>query len=89
MTRVVVTFWGGARAAAGCASEQLEADTVADALAVLRDRHPDPGFARVLTASSVLVDGHAVRPDRRRDALTPDADGCVRLEVLPPFAGGA
>ena len=43
-----------------------------------------PSLDRVLGASSLLVDGTAVR---REDATHPLPAGAV-VDVLPPFAGG-
>ena len=57
------------------------AGTVGELLAVLSVR---PDLARVLTASSLLVDGGAVR---REDADRKLATGST-VDVLPPFAGG-
>ena len=53
--------------------------SVADVLAVVAGRHPRA--ERVLSVSSVLVDGVAVT---RGHGVEPG----VVLEVLPPFAGG-
>ncbi|WP_375430246.1 MoaD/ThiS family protein [uncultured Friedmanniella sp.] len=84
MSRVHVHFWAGARAAAGTATETVEASTVRDALAEVaatRGEH----FRRVLAASSVLVDGTAAHDAELDRPLS----GPARVEVLPPFAGGA
>ncbi|WP_199441154.1 MoaD/ThiS family protein [Umezawaea beigongshangensis] len=84
MTRVTVRYFAGARAAAGVQDESVELPgepTVADALSAVRDRHGD-ALARVLTASSFLLDGVAVR-----DRSAPVPPGAL-LDVLPPFAGG-
>jgi sulfur-carrier protein len=78
---VTVRYWAGARAAAGCQEEQVEAGTVGDLLSVIGARAP---LARVLTASSLLVDGTAVRRDDTAQVLP---TGAV-VDVLPPFAGG-
>lgn len=78
---VTVRYWAGARAAAGCREEQVEAGTVGDLLSAIGTR---PALAKVLSASSLLVDGAAVRRDDSEHAL---ADGVV-VDVLPPFAGG-
>ncbi len=45
----------------------------------------DPAFSRVVKACSLLVDGVAAHPDDLERALS----GPVRVDVLPPFAGGA
>lgn len=79
-------YWAAAKEAAGLADEPYEAETLAEALAVARERHADrPRFAEVLTRSSFLIDGTPVGVrDHASVALT---DGNV-VEVLPPFAGG-
>ena len=68
MGRVVtVRYWAGARAAAGREQEAVDAATVGDLLAAIGAR---PRLARVLGASSLLVDGTAVR---REDVGPPAA----------------
>jgi molybdopterin synthase sulfur carrier subunit len=82
---VVIRYWGGARAAAGVESETIHADSVGAALAqALVRRDGDPAFARVLSISSVLVDGVALTGPRLHDRLSHG----VTAEILPPFAGG-
>jgi len=78
---VTVRYWAGARAAAGRAEEAVEAATVGELLGAIGT---SPALVRVLSASSLLVDGAAVR---REDATHPLAAGAV-VDVLPPFAGG-
>ena len=78
---VTVRYWAGARAAAGREQEAVEAATVGDLLAAIGAR---PRLARVLGASSLLVDGTAVR---REDVDRRLPTGAV-VDVLPPFAGG-
>ena len=80
MATVTVRYWAAAKAAAGRAEEQRDADTVAGLLDAAGREH-GPGLARVLLRCSVLVDGTRAAPDA---VLT---DGAV-VEVLPPFAGG-
>jgi len=86
MTDVVVTlrYFAGAGAAAGVDEEQVAmpaGSTVADVLARASGRR-GPALARVIAASSVLLDGvHQGSGDSRLD------DGAT-LDVLPPFAGG-
>jgi molybdopterin synthase sulfur carrier subunit len=80
-TMVTVRYWAGARAAAGRAEEAVDAGTVGELLGAIGSRPP---LARVLGASSLLVDGTAVRRD---DEGYPLAAGAV-VDVLPPFAGG-
>ena len=78
---VTVRYWAGARAAAGRDQEDVDADTVGELLGAIGARAP---LARVLDASSLLVDGAAVR---RKDTAHPLPAGAV-VDVLPPFAGG-
>ncbi len=81
---LTIRYFAGAKAAAGVGDEQLTLhpeSTVDDVLRLVRDRHGE-GLARVLTASSLLLDGIAVRDTKIRVA-----DG-LELDVLPPFAGG-
>ena len=85
MVLMMINYWAGARTAAGIASETVRSDTVAGALAEVVRRHPDPSFARVVRASTVLVDGVALRgPDLGRLL-----ERAVEVEILPPFAGGS
>lgn len=81
---VTVQYWAAARAAAGCASEQCHATTVAEALAVVAERHGDR-LRAVLPRCSFLVDG---APVGRRDPATVQVSPGNVIEVLPPFAGG-
>jgi molybdopterin converting factor small subunit len=81
---VEVRYFAGARAAAGLGAENVElppGSTVDDVLAAITTRHGGP-LARVLQASSLLLDEIAVRD---RSIALPA--GAV-LDVLPPFAGG-
>jgi molybdopterin synthase sulfur carrier subunit len=83
MATMSLHYWAGARAAAGVAEERFEADTIAAALeAACQSR--GSAFRRVVSACSLLVDGlavHAADLERPRS-------GAVRVELLPPFAGG-
>ena len=82
---VSLHYWAGARAAAGVAAEVIQAQTVAEALRFARDRRSDPHFDRVIKASSMLIDGLTAHPaDLDRPLTAP-----VRVEILPPFAGGS
>lgn len=85
MTTVSVHYWAGARAAAGGDSDSIDAATVAEALDRVRELHANPHFDRVLAISSILVDGVSCPVGDRHQPLTVP----VRVEVLPPFAGGA
>ena len=74
-------YWTGARTTTGREEEAVEASTVGELLGAIGGRPP---LDRVLVASSLLVDGTAVR---REDAAHPLPAGAV-VDVLPPFAGG-
>ena len=82
---VSLHYWAGARAAAGVAAEEIQARTVAEALRFARDRRSDPHFDRVIKASSMLIDGLTAHPEDLDRPLTAP----VRVEILPPFAGGS
>jgi sulfur-carrier protein len=86
LPHVELRYWAAAKAAAGVATEVVEAGTVAEALTVARDRHRESSrFDKVISACSFLLDEH---PLGTRDlAGVFLADGDV-LDVLPPFAGG-
>jgi molybdopterin synthase sulfur carrier subunit len=80
---LVVRYFAGARAAAGVEEEGVElpaGSTVAALADTLADRH-GPALARVLAASTFLVDEV---PGGRERPL----EGARRIDVLPPFAGG-
>jgi sulfur-carrier protein len=82
--RVSLHYWAGARAAAGVAEEEIEARSVAEALQLACDQRSDLRFDKVIKASSVLIDGLTAHPvDLERPLTAP-----VRVEILPPFAGG-
>lgn len=85
MVTISLYYWAGAKAAAGVAVERFDATTVAAALQCARDQRVDPRFDQVLSVSSVLVDGVVVRGE----ALARVLQEPVRVEILPPFAGGA
>ena len=85
MEKVSLYYWAGARAAAGVESESIMATTVAEALQTVVETRADPRFSRVVKACSLLVDGVAAHPDDLARVLS----GPVRVDVLPPFAGGA
>jgi molybdopterin synthase sulfur carrier subunit len=75
---ITVRYFAGARKAAGVQAAVVAGGTsVAELTAAAQ-----PELAKVMSASSFLVDGVAWRD---RDAALPD--GCT-LDVLPPFAGG-
>ncbi len=77
-------YWAGARAAAGAASEQTSATTLAEALLLARASRDDR-FGQVLSVCSFLVDGDPV--GARDHATVLLVDGGL-VDVLPPFAGG-
>ena len=77
-------YWAAARAAAGLAEEQVEADTLAEALAQASAAH-GPGLEKVLSVCSYVVDGDPVGSRPREDVALRDA---ALVDVLPPFAGG-
>ena len=85
MEKVSLFYWAGARAAAGVESESVMATTVAEALRRVVEARSDPRFSRVVKACSLLVDGVAAHPDDLDRVLVRP----TRVDVLPPFAGGA
>ena len=85
MQTVSLYYWAGAKAAAGVEVERFDVDTVAAALDQARRRRSDPRFDRVLSVSSVLIDGLVAQHVDLERVLTEP----VRVEILPPFAGGA
>ena len=84
MVLVSLHYWAGARAAAGVEAESIQTTSVADALRQAQATR-DLRFSRVIQACSLLVDGVAVHPGDLDRLLTEP----VRVDVLPPFAGGA
>jgi molybdopterin converting factor small subunit len=84
LSSVRVRYFAGARAAAGRDEEtiHLPADTTVRNLVVTLCKSHGERLARVLAAASFLLDGIAVRDDN-----VTVKDG-MRLDVLPPFAGG-
>jgi molybdopterin converting factor small subunit len=83
---VTVRYWAAARAAAGCAEEQVPAGTLEQIVATCGARHGGR-LPSVLAYCSFLVDGSRVG-SRGAVASVPVAPGS-EVEVLPPFAGGA
>jgi molybdopterin synthase sulfur carrier subunit len=79
-----VRYWAAIKQAAGCAADEVEAATLAEALAQVRSRH-SARFGEVLDRCSLLVDGTQVAGrDPATVALAPGAE----VDCLPPFAGG-
>ena len=85
MHTVTLCYWAGARSAAGTGSEAVPARSVQEALETARAARADARFSRVVQACSFLVDGTAAHADD----LERELSGPVRVDVLPPFAGGA
>jgi molybdopterin converting factor small subunit len=80
VAEILVRYFASAAEAAGREEESLESvPTVGELRAVLVDRYGD-AMARVLASGSFLVDGVVSRDDARALGL--------RVDVLPPFAGG-
>ncbi|OON78855.1 MoaD/ThiS family protein [Streptomyces tsukubensis] len=77
-------YWAAAKAAAGRAEEPYDAETLAEALAQARVRHPGE-LSLVLSRCSFLIDGDPVGA-RGHETVRLAEGGTV--EVLPPFAGG-
>ena len=85
MASVSFHYWAGARAVAGVDEETFQADTVTEALRQATENRPDPRFSLVIKACSLLIDGVTAHPAD----LDRPLQSSVRVEVLPPFAGGA
>lgn len=86
MAGVTVRYWAAAKEAAGTEEEKISANTLADAIDVIRgSRIGDARFYNVLKRSSFLVDSAPVGKRAHETVLLPD--GAV-IEVLPAFAGG-
>ncbi|GAA4416756.1 MoaD/ThiS family protein [Georgenia halophila] len=86
---VRLRYFAAAAEAAGSPGEDLTlpaGSTVADLITALTDAH-GPKLGRVLTISSLLVDGVTTVVAENGDAtLTSGSE--VQVDVLPPFAGG-
>ncbi|MDQ3506092.1 MAG: MoaD/ThiS family protein [Actinomycetota bacterium] len=78
---VTVNYFAAARAAAGTATERVEAGNLGELIAAAGQRH-GPGLAKVLGVCSFLIDGVRVSD---QDAALPAGSS---VDVLPPFAGG-
>ena len=86
MAKVTIRYWAAAKDAAGVATESVQADTLAEALAAVIARHGEASRLRsVLATSSFLVDG---APAGRRSAADLVLGEAAVVEVLPQFAGG-
>lgn len=85
---ITLRYWAAARAAAGCDSDRLPADSpvsLAEIIAFAEARHPDSGLARVLTYCSVLIGDRPASTVTPAELMVPPGS---RVEFLPPFAGG-
>lgn len=84
MTTVEVRYFAAAAEAAGCDSETVPLPagaTVGSLLDALAQRH-GPALTAVAARCALLVDG-VLHRDRAEAVGAP-----VRVDVLPPFAGG-
>ena len=78
---ILVRYFAGARAAAGCPEEKVTGATLESVIAAISQRHGER-LATVLSGSTFLVDGLA-NHDRSATLLAG-----TTVDVLPPFAGG-
>lgn len=85
MAKCIIRYWAAAKEAAGIAEENVDADTLQEALDTVRHERADDRFLRVLEISSLLVDEEPVGDRAHGDIVV--TEGTV-IEVLPPFAGG-
>lgn len=86
MAQGTLRYWAAAKAAAGVAEEGYDANTLAEALAAARHRHPGPELDRVLRRCAYVVDA---LPVGTRDPADVALSEGGTIECLPPFAGGA
>ena len=77
-------YWAAARAAAGTATDHLNAGTLSDAVTQAVALHGS-ALEKVLSVCSYVVDGDPV--GSRAHEAVPLAAGSL-VDVLPPFAGG-
>lgn len=84
---VHLRYFAAAADAAGTDSETVDlpgGSTIDDLVQHLG--HSKGGdLPRVLGLCSFLLDGQAADPGQN---LSPGADGAIRVDILPPFAGG-
>jgi molybdopterin converting factor small subunit len=78
---ILVRYFAGARAAAGCPEEKITGATLESVIATISKLHGER-LATVLAASTFLIDGLA---NHARSAALPAG---TTVDVLPPFAGG-
>ncbi len=91
MTSADVRFFAGAAQAFGTSQHtvEFEGDTLGDLLEALREgavESAGPDAPVVLSRCSFLV--NKVSENEPSAELTPAEDGALRVDVLPPFAGG-
>jgi molybdopterin converting factor small subunit len=87
-TSITVSYWAGARAAAGTPQDTLEVPgpiTLADVMAKAVALHPGTRLGDVLAVCSTLVDD---RPTASADAADVIVQPGQAVQFLPPFAGG-
>lgn len=88
MAQIRIRYWAAAKAAAGTAQDELDAESSLPLAEVVRQAvglHPGTRLADVLQVCSVLVDD---RPVKRLDPATVLVEPGQSVEFLPPFAGG-
>jgi sulfur-carrier protein len=86
MATVTIRYWAAAKDAAGAAQEEVQAGTLAEALAAaLAGRPADSPLRKVLSRSSFLVDGVQAGHQAAADLVLHQG---ATIEVLPAFAGG-
>ena len=85
MASVTVHYWAAAREAAGCVSEVLSGETLADVVAQAGAKH-GPELTKLLGICSFIVGD---RPVKREAAASLRLQDATTVEVLPPFAGGS
>ncbi len=83
MTTVSLRYFAAVREAAGVEKEERKASSVA---AALEEACAEYGaeFARLISISSLLLNGAALPTETAKAQLDADA----KVDVLPPFAGG-
>ncbi len=79
-----IRYFAAARAAAEVGEEELDATTLAEALATVRAQHGER-LVQVLDVCSFLVDGDPVG-SRAHSTIELSASSVV--DCLPPYAGG-
>lgn len=80
-------YWAAARAAAGVETETVDAATLAELLDEIDRRHRDrERFRDVVATCSILVGEVPVGAKDPAEVVLRRGD---RIELLPPFAGGA